>query len=109
MKIYAGYAAPNKKTYSIMEVDATFVDDDANYYRLCKPIFGRYGTSNMIIKKTDLDVVTPYWNDEDEDRFVISFDKEKVEKFVNQKFTEKMNEYKELEAAGIRRYTYEGE
>lgn len=108
MKIYAGYAAPNKKTYSIFEVEVTFIDN-ANYYRLCKPIFGRYGTSNMIVKKTDLDVVTPYWDDNDEDRFVISFDKEKVEKFVNQKFTEKMNEYKELEAAGIRRYTYEGE
>ena len=81
MKIYAGYAAPNKKTYSIMEVDATFIDN-ANYYRLCKPIFGRYGTSNKIIKKTDLDVVTPYWNDEDEDRFVISFDKEIKQFFI---------------------------
>ena len=108
MKIYAGYAAPNKKTYSIIEVEATFIDN-CNYYRLCKPIFGRYGTSNMIVNKTDLDVVTPYWDDNDEDRFVISFDNEKVENFVNLKFTEIMNDNKKLEAAGIRRYTYEGE
>lgn len=110
MKVYVGYSVPSKNTFTIFEVDAIY-NEECGWYELCKPIFGRIGTSISYVENRMLDQVEQYeWEHlNTEDKFLISLDKEKVEQFVKKGFDAKIQEYKELEANGIQTFVYEGE
>lgn len=106
MKIYFGYAIPTKNTFSIAEVDATYIEHRKEY-ELCKPIFDSNGSSTRYVETRKLDNAYSYTYSSSVDEILISLDQEKVERFVTRAFNEKMEELRELEKNGIQRFRYE--